>query len=380
MESKEKLNILIFSWRGPGHPHAGGAEKATHEYAKGWVKAGHSVTLFTSDYPGSTSEEIIDGVKIIRSGSQILGVHLQAFKWYINGRHERFDLVIDQFHGIPFFTPIFVRAKKLAFIHEVTKEVWRLNPLPKPFNLIPAILGTLFEPYIFKLLYKNIPFMTGSDSTKKDLTAWGIPEHNITVIHHGLEKPPIKKIPPKETRTTLIFLGALAKDKGIEDALNTFAIINSKASGFKFWIAGKGEKTYTNFLISKSQQLGLRENIKFWGYVKEYQKYQLLAKAHLLVNTSYREGWGLVVVEAASVGTPTVGFDVPGLRDSIINEKTGLLSPKDPNNLADKILDLLKDDDKYKLLRKNGFDWAKKFTWKKSTDLSLKLIEKIVRI
>lgn len=374
------MNILIFSWRGPGHPHAGGAEKSTHEHAKGWVKAGHSVTLFTSAFKGCKNEEIIDGVKIIRRGVQILGVHISALLWYLLGSHERFDLVVDQFHGIPFFSPIFVRAKKLAFIHEVTKEVWGLNPLPQPFNLVPAILGPFFEPYIFKIFYRNVPFMTGSNSTREELINWGIPENNITIIHHGLEKPPIDMLPSKRKKITLIFLGALAKDKGIEEALQTFAVINSKKRGFEFWIAGNGEENYTKYLKLKSQRLALAANIKFWGYVSEYDKYQLLAKSQLLINTSFREGWGLVVLEAASVGTPTVGFDVPGLRDSIVNEKTGLLSPKDPGMLAQKVLELMGNKRKYELLRKNGFSWAKKFTWKKSTSLSLKLIEKLTEI
>lgn len=374
------MKILILSWRGPGHPHAGGAEKSTHEHAKGWVKAGHNVTLFTSDYTGCKGEEIVDGVMIKRSGWQILGVHLRAFLWYVSNKHERFDLVVDQFHGIPFFTPLFVRVKKLAFIHEVTKEVWFLNPLPKPFNLIPAIFGTIFEPYMFKFLYRNIPFMTGSDSTKKELINWGISEDNITIIHHGLEKPPLKKIPPKEKRKTLIFLGALAKDKGIEEALKTFAQINSQAEGFEFWIVGKGEENYTNLLKNKAHQLGLKGNIKFWGYISEYDKYRLLAKAHLLINPSFREGWSLVVMEAASVGTPTVGFDVPGLRDSIVNGKTGILSNKDPKNLALKALELINDTDKYEMFRRNCISWSKKFNWGKSVRLSLKLIENIVKI
>lgn len=374
------MNILIFSWRGPGHPHSGGAEKSTHEHAKDWVKVGHNVTLFTSSFEGGKSEEIIDGVNIIRRGTQILGVHFSAFKWYLGASHEKFDLVVDQFHGIPFFTPLYVRAKKLAFIHEVTKEVWRLNPLPKPFNLIPAVLGTIFEPYIFKLFYKNTPFMTGSNSTKEELINWGIPESNITIIHHGLDKPLLKKFPPKEKKLTLIFLGALAKDKGIEEAIQAFAAINSKKKIYEFWIVGKGEEHYTKYLKNKAKDLGLTGNIRFWGYVSEYQKYQLLAKSHLLINTSFREGWGLVVLEAALMGTPTIGFNVPGLRDSVINEKTGLLSPKDPSLLAQKVLELVENKIKYERLRKNGFLWAKKFTWEKSTSLSLKLIEKLVEI
>ncbi len=374
------MNILIFSWRGPGHPHAGGAEKATHEYAKGWVKAGHSVTLFTSDYSNCKKEEVIDGVIIKRYGSQILQVHLEAFKWYISNNHPSYDLIIDQFHGIPFFTPLYIKGKKIAFIHEVTKEVWSLNPLPRPFNLIPAIFGMLFEPLIFKLIYRNIPFLTGSNSTKKDLMEWGIPEANITIVDYGLEKPKIKKIPPKEKIKTLIFLGALAKDKGVEDVLNIFAGVNNKKAGFQFWIVGKGEQDYAQLLKLKAKQLGLEKNINFWGFVKESKKYELLAKAHLLINPSYREGWGLVVLEAASVGTPTVGYDVPGLRDSIVNNKTGILSPKDPESLAIKALELINDAERYEMFRRNCHIWSKRFDWDKSARLSLKFVEKVVKI
>src|SRR5690349_1570411 len=142
------MNILIFSWRGIGHPHEGGAEYSTHEHAKGWVKLGHTVTLFTSSFENGSSHETIDGVEIIRSGAQALGVQINAFIWYIFGAHPKYDLVIDQFHGLPFFTPLFVKTKKLGFIHEAAKEVWRLNPWPKPFNLIPALFGTLLEPFI----------------------------------------------------------------------------------------------------------------------------------------------------------------------------------------------------------------------------------------
>lgn len=125
MKKNKLLKILIFSWRGPKHPHQGGAEIVTHEHAKAWVRAGHDVTLFTSHFDDAEFEETIDGVKIIRAGSQILTVQLKAFLWYFFRNKNSFDLVIDQFHGLPFFTPLYVRSQKLAFIHEVTKDVWK---------------------------------------------------------------------------------------------------------------------------------------------------------------------------------------------------------------------------------------------------------------
>ncbi len=378
MEHK-KLKILIFSWRGPGHPNSGGAEISTHEHAKGWVRAGHSVTLFTSFYLGAKEEELIDGVKVIRSGPQTLGVQIEAFNWYCFKNHPKFDLVIDQFHGIPFFTPLYVKVKKLGFIHEVTKEVWRLNPWPIPLNFMVAILGTLLEPLIFRL-YKKIPFMTVSESSRRDLVQWGINRNKISVIHNGTNTPKFLSSPPKESKKTLIYLGALAKDKGIEDTLRIFSILSNSDQNFQFWVVGKSDPGYLKKIKLQISNLHLEGKVKFWGFVTERVKYELLARAHILINPSVREGWGLVVIEAASVRTPTVAFNVTGLRDSIIDGKTGILcKDKTVKCLADEIMKLLNDERELKNLSENAYNWSKNFSWEKATKNSLKLIENLIK-
>lgn len=376
----KKLNILILSWRGPNHPNAGGAEQSTFEHAKGWVKAGHKVSLFTSYYVGAKREENLEGISIVRKGAQFLGVQAEAFKWYLFGSHKKFDLVVDEFHGIPFFTPLYVRTKKLAFIHEVTKEVWRLNPWPLPFNIAASIIGSRIEPLIFKYLYFNILFMTVSESTKQDLTLWGILEKNITIIHNGINIFKSKTIPNKERKKTLIFLGNLSKDKGIEDAIKVFYLINKKQKDWQFWIVGgKASAKYLESLKNLTNKLNLNKNIKFFGYVGEKRKYELLGKAHILINPSIREGWGLVVIEAAYLGTPTVGYNVAGLRDSIRNGETGILCEKNPTSCMQAVLSLMSDQKKYQLLVQNCFRWAKQFSWDKSVKKSLTLIEKLAR-
>lgn len=368
------MNILILSWRGPNHPNAGGAEQSTHEHAKGWVKAGHTVTLFTAYYKGAKREEEIDGVYVIRSGRQIFGVHIDAFKWYLFGNHKPFDLVIDQFHGIPFFTPLYVRAKKLAFIHEVTKEVWRVNAWSNLVYQIPFTIGMILEPLIFRIFYRHIPFMTVSESTKKDLINWGIPEKNIKVIYNGINRPSLQKISKKEKNKTLIFLGALTIDKGVEDALQVFSILGREDQGWQFWVVGKGDLESWK---SRSRELGIGKKVKFWGFVSEEKKYELLGKAHILVNPSVREGWGLVVIEAASVGTPTVGYNVAGLRDSIKNGETGILCSPNEVSCTEAIVSLMSDQKQYQMLVQNCFRWASEFNWSKSVKKSLTLIENI---
>lgn len=359
------MNILIFSWRGPGHPNSGGAEIATHEHAKAWVQAGHSVFLFTSAFPGVPSEEVVDGVQIIRRGNQIGTIQIVAVFWYLFQAHVKFDLVVDQFHGIPFFTPLFVRSRKLAFIHEVAREIWWTNHLKFPIKYIYGAIGYFLEPLIF-LLYKNVNFMTVSKSTKSDLIDWRIPESQITIINNGVTVQPVSV--KKELTPTIIYLGALAEDKGIEDALEVF----NRLPNWQFWVVGRGESSY----LSK---LNFGAGVKVWGFVEEKEKFELLSRAHIMINTSHREGWGLVNIEANSVGTPVVAYDVPGCRDSIHDGKTGLLCKRgDLDCLAKSIVDLYNNPENYQTISKNAKIWSDSFSWEKSTQESLKLITRLL--
>jgi glycosyltransferase involved in cell wall biosynthesis len=378
-KTTKQLDIIIFSWRGPKHPHFGGAEIVTHEYAKAWVEAGHNVTLFTSWYAGAKSEEMIDGVRVIRRGGQALGVQMRAFFWYLFSSHESYDLVFDHFHGLPFFTPLYIRVPTVGFIHEVAKEVWVLNPWPKPFNLIPAYLGTLIEPWIFKVIYRNIPFVTVSNSTKMDLMQWGMKQNMITVIPNGVVVEKISKNITKQSKKTAIFLGALAKDKGIEDAIQVFQKINTIDAGWQFWVVGKGDPGYLSSLKKQVKEYGLEKVVTFFGYVDQKQKFELLAKAHLMINPSYREGWGLVVIEAAAMKTPTIGYRVPGLVDSVLDQKTGILVEKGAiEKLADETVLLMNNAKKYQAMSEQALRWSKNFDWKVSKDRSLELISSFV--
>src|SRR3989344_2724176 len=115
------MKVLILNWRDIKNPQSGGAEILTHEIAKRLVKKGNSVTLFCSKYPGAKEREVLDGVEIIRQGypdARLLlsSVHYKAFKFYRSKMMGKVDLVVDEIHGVPFFTPLYVKEKKIALI------------------------------------------------------------------------------------------------------------------------------------------------------------------------------------------------------------------------------------------------------------------------
>lgn len=364
------MRILILNWRDIKHPLAGGAEISTHEHAKRWVKAGHKVIQFSSSVKGEKSSEFMDGVQIVRRGNHYT-VHLYAFYYYLKYLRGKIDFIVDEFHFIPFFTVLYTGVKKMAFIHETAEEIWFKNQV-FPIN----ILGFILEPLFIKL-YKNISFMTVSESTKKDLIRFGIPSHNIHVIYNGIRA--INSQENKEKNPTLICLGRLAKDKGTEDAISVFYQVQQVHENSRLWVVGREEsRGYLNKLKNKVRDLNISQKVIFYNYVSEEKKFDLLKRAWILINPSVKEGWGLTVIEAASQRTPAVAYDTSGLRDSILNENTGLLTRiKTPNALTEKIVMLLTDRLLYNALSKNAVEWSRKFDWNDSTKKSLVLIDNI---
>jgi glycosyltransferase involved in cell wall biosynthesis len=361
------MKILILNWRDVRHPLAGGAEYSLSEHAKYWQKKGAEVIWFSSQFRGGTKEDVIDDIKIIRRGSHYT-VHVWAFLYYINKKTEDIDIVVDSFHFIPFFTPLYMRkSKKLALINEVAGDVWFQN-LPFVF----AAIGNFIEPFFF-FLYKKVAFMTASSSTKKELIYHGIPQRNIFIIPHGITVP--KTVVTRDKKPVILFLNRISIDKGITDVLSAFYLVQKKIPQVKLWIAGKEEKSgmLQKLLAGKN-----KKNIAYFGFVSEKKKFSLFRNAKLLIHPSKKEGWGLTVIEAASQGTPTVGYNVAGLRDSIMHKKTGLLTETDPMGLYNAIVALLAKPKMYSTMSKNAVTWSKTFSWEKSTKESWKLINRIV--
>lgn len=363
------MKILLLNWRDIKHPLAGGAEISTHEHAKKWVKAGYEVIQFSSSFANAKKIEIIDGIKIIRRGSHYT-VHIHAFLYYLLClRKENIDLIVEEFHFLPYFTPLYTKKKKIGFIHEVAGETWFKNTI-FPLN----ILGYIIEPFFFKL-YKDVPFITVSRSTKRDLIKLGIKDENIHIIHNGVNSINVKN--NKEIYPTIIYLGKLAKDKGIEDAVHAFYEVQQKFEKANLWVVGKEEQNgFENKIKVIIKNLKMTEKVKFFGYVSEMKKFELLKRAHILIHPSMKEGWGLTVIEAASCATPTVSYNVSGLCDSVLNNKTGLLATKNnPSELASKVLRLFNDQTLYEKLSRNAIIWSKNFNWKNSTEESMKVIQ-----
>lgn len=358
--SQEKLSmkILWLNWRDIKNPQAGGAEVMTHETAKRLVAAGNEVTIFTAKFPGAAKIDTIDGIKVIRSGNR-LTCRFWAFWQYRKKFKGKVDVVIDEINTIPFFTPLYIRERKFALIHQLAREFWWSETF-FPLNL----LGFLLESVYLKP-YKKIPTIAASESTKKDLTNLGF--EKVFVFHQGLSVKPVSKLPIKPPGPEIIFIGRLTRPKGPQDAILAFKIIKNIFPQAKLIIAGKGKAGFTKYLKKLVTKLDLKNSVRFAGFVSEVEKIKLLGRAKIILIPSVREGWNLVPVEANAAGCVPIGYQVPGLRNSIKDGETGTLTKKNnPQHLAKAAILILSDNKLQQKLITNGLLWSKNFDWSKT--------------
>lgn len=379
------MNILILNWRDVSHPLSGGAEIVTMKHAQYWVKKGHQVTWFTSWYPGVKHEETIGGVRMVRRlGS--LTVYPAAV-WYVLTRGRDYDVIVDEVHGFPFFSPLFTRTPVVVFIHEVAGEIWDFM-YPFPINII----GKFVEQWYFSL-YKHCLFWTDAQSMIEELLSHGIPRNQCIAIPCpiALDKRLMTKDKKnhisfifdhisKEKYPTYLFVSRVVKMKGIEEVIKAFSFIVKEQKDAKLWIVGGGEVHYIKELKAMISDYGVSSNVIFFGKVTEQKKYELMAKSHLLLHASVKEGWGLVVLEAASVGTPSVVYDVPGLRDVVKHQRTGIvLKTNSPQEMALESMKLINEGKRYRDYQEYGKLWSKSLQWNDVTQKSLHILQTSTR-
>lgn len=342
----------------------GGAEVFTHEILKRWAEAGHEITLFTSRFKDCREEEVSDGIRILRQGGRY-SVYRKAKRLYDEFfSREGYDIVIDEINTRPFLTPKFIRGKEtiIALIHQLAREYW-FYETPFPIDY----LGYHFLEGRWLRNYRSIPTVTVSDSTRNDLVDLGF--QKIYVVGEGLNFEPVEGMRKKADRPVVVYAGRLQKAKRPDHAVDAFKIVKRTVSNAELWVIGNG------YFKDKLKDIS-SDDVKFFGSVPNRDRRNLIEEAWVLVNPSVREGFGLNVIEANALGVPSVAYDVPGLRDSIVNGETGLLARSgDVEDLAQKILDVLTDRNLRINLSQKALAHSKSYSWDKAADEFIKIVK-----
>ena len=356
LDPEKKLRILIFNWRDLRHKWAGGAEVYIHEIAKRWVKDGNSVTIFCGNDGHSPRYQVINGVQIVRRGG-FYTVYFWAFMYYMLKFREKFDIIVDSENGIPFLTPLYVKKPIFLLIHHVHQEVFR-NHLS--FSL--SIIASVIEGKIMPFIYKKNTIITVSESSKKDIIELGFSKINaIHVVNPGIENDIFYKT-DKAEMPTVIYLGRIKPYKNIDILIKAFGNVVTFEPTARLLIAGDGESR--NNIAKLVEKLELGSHVQFLGKVTDEEKIKLLGSSWVAVQPSQIEGWGITVIEANACETPVIASNVNGLKDSIIDGKTGILvNPGNIEKFSQAIYTVLKDTELRNNLSHQALLWSHKFSW-----------------
>lgn len=298
------MRILLCNWKDLSHPAAGGAEVFVDAIARRWADWGHDVVLFCARASGQSDEAAAGAVRVRRAGSRFT-VYREARHFYHSLGPNRFDVVVDVVNTRPFLTPRYVGPEPVvALIFQVAREIWSYEAPPG----LSALGRHWLEPRWLRA-YRSVPTLTISESSRDSLEAYGLRE--VAIVPVGLELPDLRRRPARERVPTAVFLGRLTANKRPDDALRAFRSALPAIGEGQMWVIGTGP------MEAALRREFASERVRFFGRVPQGEKLDLLGRAHALLVTSVREGWGLVVTEAAATGTPSIGYDVPGLRDSL---------------------------------------------------------------
>lgn len=244
------------------------------------------------------------------------------------------------------------QIRKIAVLHNRHTEG---NDILKE-NIIPDYAN------IFNSLDKYNAIVTLTEKQKKDIAERFHNEKQIFVIPHALsaqQRERAVKINPNNA-PKIISIARFDYQKRLEDTIKAFSKVVEKVPNAELHLFGFGPEVEKE-LRALIAELGLGNSAKVRGYTPDIHKEYITSK--IKVVSSRYEGFHLGIMEAISYGIPVVSYDIKyGPSDMIETGVSGFLTAEDPNELAEKMIVLLKNNELYKTLSDNAY--------KKSFDFS----------
>ena len=335
LDAGRPRSILFVSWRDLPNPMAGGSELLIHQLASGLSERGYDVSLLCG---GPVEQRSM--YRVVNAGGAY-SQYLRAPVHYLRSFRGT-DLVVEVCNGMPFLTPLWRRGPILCLVNHVHTEQWSSR-----FGWPIAALGRRIEADVMPRVHRKNLIVTVSESSQSSLRAIGVQEESIRKIPEGVAEPP----PPfaKSRTPHFVAVGRLVKYKRLDLLLEMWESVRRQTGG-RLTVIGDGPER------ARLEAMNV-EGVEFTGFIPEDEKHRLMSEAWLLLHPASWEGWGLVITEAAVRGTPAVGFDVPGVRDAIMDLETGMLAA-DSESFKWHWISLVRDPEQRQQLAKAGIKRA----------------------
>ncbi|MBX3180216.1 MAG: glycosyltransferase [Candidatus Hydrogenedentes bacterium] len=232
---------------------------------------------------------------------------------------------------------------------------------------IKARVASAVERYAMRLPRHIVSI---SPQTSEALSRAGVDAARLTTITPWLDWPAIQSAQPGRESYDVLFVGRLIKSKGADLLIEAVAFAAAHRPGLRCRIVGDGpERPRLEALVV---QLGLSETVTFSGFLDCHDDVIAVMKAaRLLVLPSRREGFGIVVIEAAAAGAVPITIDTPNnaARNLVRESGCGAVCADSPEELAEAIqhfLDL--PEGRYAAEQDRGRAWARQYDFPRAAE------------
>ena len=308
--------------------------------------------------------------------------------WAMSRQVLRHKVDVFFFPAVYSYFPVLNRTKIIVTIHDVIAD-----------NNPELIFPNSKSKFFWKLkqnaaVLQSDLILTVSDYSKQQIGDYfNLPNSRLRVINEGARS--VFKVLPNDTAGNalssfgiksnekfLLYVGGISPHKNLSVLINAFKQIcdDSRFSDVKLVLVGdyKDDPFFSAYPSLKKQvaELGLDDKVIFTGFISDEDLVRFYNAATLLVFPSLEEGFGLPALEAMACGTPVAASNCSSLPE-VIGEAGRFFDPRDEQNMADVITEILKDDSLIDEMKKNSLKRAREFSWQKAAKDTLAIFGEV---
>ena len=260
-----------------------------------------------------------------------------------------------------------------------------------PYIFTSHSLGVFLEGYnnertdCEKIVMTSSNFVTASTNYENILLSesYKIDKKKIKLIKPGVDENLFSPDPNLSKENIFLSIGRIQKQKRQLEAIEFLSSFREINNDFKcYFIGGPSGNSGDDYFVELKEivkDLDLESHIEFLGNLPQSKIRELLNRSKLLIHTSEYETFGLVAIEAHSVGVPVISINQGSLKEIIDNNINGYIAEsfKDPY-LNEFILKILNDDKFADYISKSAINSAKKYDWKNTTKELNNLYESLI--
>ncbi len=358
-------------------PFPGGVAEHAYNLCHALRKLGHDVKVLTSLF-----DKKVKNFPEVYPVGRCLKIKSNATIVTFGGIHPATPFLVSRFFKHHSFDIVHIEGPAMGF----NMGYWALVTSPYP---CVASIHTVYYGYnyyslarfLFSGTFKKLKaVLPVSESAKKEIEKYF--KANYKIIPNGIDiekfNPNVKPHPKMSGDfKKILYVGRLEERKGLEYLLRAFPLIKKEIKDAKLFVVGKGHlEDYFKKLASK-----FGSDVEFVGYVPFEELPSFYAGCDVYCSPATGgEAFGIVLLEAMATGKPVCASRIEGYSEVIKDGENGLLfEPKNPQDIADKIIKILKDENLRKKLIENGLKFARNLSWENIAKKHLEIYEDVIK-